>query len=218
MALVDGELRVQCLEAGRRAIGVTRAEQLRAERRLARRRGGEPARPEAVPFTDTRGWSDERIRAQLEVLKSGLDWGATTGSARRWWQAFEDENRHRLDLVLRLAQELAARKATISEFFISYVYSNTDNIQANLHYLDYSRLKKEEERRNKEKIAGAARHRSGDTCPPGAGGTYAFEAHIDGRKTPPPQESDRTIRVRPGEVFPLLRSSGNPCSWKRLGD
>ena len=82
---------------------------------------------------------------------------------------------------------MAAREATISEFFFSYVYSNTDNIQANLLYLDYFRLKKEEERRKKEKAAGEARHRSGDTCPP-------------------------------GEVFPSLRSSGNPRSWKRLGD
>jgi len=186
VALVDGELRVRCLEAGRRAVGVTRAEQLRAERRLARGAGA-PARPEAAPFTDTRGWSDERTRAQLEVVKIGLGWGATTGAARRWWEAFEDENRHQLGMVLRLAQELAAREATISEFFVSYVYSNTDNIQANIHYLDYSRLKKEEERRRKEKAAGEARHRSGDTCPP-------------------------------GEVFPSLRSSGNPCSWKRLGD
>ena len=146
VALVDGELRVRCLEAGRRAVGVTRAEQLRAERRLARGAGA-PARPEAAPFTDTRGWSDERIRARLEVVKIGLGWGTTTGTARRWWEAFEDENRHQFGLVLRLAQELAAREATISEFFISYGDSHTDNIQANLHYIDYSRLKKEEERR-----------------------------------------------------------------------
>jgi len=37
------------------------------------------------------------------------------------------------------------RGATITEFFLAYVYSNTDNIQANLHYLDYTRLKKSTE-------------------------------------------------------------------------
>ena len=42
------------------------------------------------------------------------------------------------------------RKATITEFFLAYVYSNTDNIQANLSYLDYTRLKKEEERKKRE--------------------------------------------------------------------
>ena len=51
---------------------------------------------------------------------------------------------------MRLAEELANRKATITEFFLAYVYSNTDNIQANLHYLDYTRLKKEEERKKRE--------------------------------------------------------------------
>ena len=37
----------------------------------------------------------------------------------------------------------------MDEFFLSYVYSNTDNIQANLHYLDYARLKKRDEKRKK---------------------------------------------------------------------
>ena len=37
-----------------------------------------------------------------------------------------------------------------SLFFLAYVYSNTDNIQANLSYLDYTRLKKEEEKKKKE--------------------------------------------------------------------
>jgi len=50
---------------------------------------------------------------------------------------------------------LRTRKATI-EFFLAYVYSNTDNIQANLSYLDYTRLKKEEEKKKKEAAAKAA--------------------------------------------------------------
>jgi hypothetical protein len=50
-----------------------------------------------------------------------------------------------------LAEELKNRKATITEFFLAYVYSNTDNIMANLHYLDYVRIKKEEERKKKDK-------------------------------------------------------------------
>lgn len=113
---------------------------------------GLPPRPHAVlkpgeqlppEFSDTRGWSDEAIWNAIETLKKNpLEWKATTGSARKWWLAFENENRQRGALILRLAEELALRKATITEFFLSYVYSNTDNIQANLHYLDYSRLKK----------------------------------------------------------------------------
>ena len=101
-------------------------------------------------ITQTKGWTDEQVRTKLEEVKKTLDWDNTTGSARKWWEAFESENKHRLALVLRLAEELANRKATITEFFLAYVYSNTDNIQANLHYLDYTRLKKEEERKKRE--------------------------------------------------------------------
>ena len=107
--------------------------------------GGLPA-----GISNTKGWSDDKIIQTLTDTKKKLDWDNTTGSARKWWEAFETENKHRMALVLRLAEELATRKATITEFFLAYVYSNTDNIQANLSYLDYTRLKKEEEKKKRE--------------------------------------------------------------------
>lgn len=114
--------------------------------------GYNPADPNSLPpgISDTRGWNDEQVKKQLEEVRAKLDWDNTTGSARKWWEAFESENKFRMALVLRLAEELLIRKATITEFFLAYVYSNTDNIQANLHYLDYTRLKKEEEKNKKE--------------------------------------------------------------------
>ncbi len=97
-------------------------------------------------ITDVREWSDEEIWNGLEKLKDDqLDWKNATGSARKWWDAFQEENKHRPALVFRLAEELRNRKATITEFFLAYAYSNTDNIQANLHYLDYKRLKEASE-------------------------------------------------------------------------
>lgn len=108
------------------------------------------AQGQRVGITDTKGWSDEQILKKLEEVKVTLEWDKTSGSARKWWQAFENENKHRVGLVLRLAEELQIRKATITEFFLAYVYSNTDNIQANLCYLDYTRLKREEEKKKKE--------------------------------------------------------------------
>lgn len=96
-------------------------------------------------FTNTAGWTPEQIRARIEEVKaSSLDWPNTTGSAHNWWKIFESENAARLGLVLQLCEELKKRKATITEFFLAYVYSNTENIQANLYYLDYTRIKKEE--------------------------------------------------------------------------
>lgn len=124
---VDAELRMECLT-------------------------GLPPRPRAVistetedGITDVRGMSDEDVRNRLELVKEQIGHGEITGSAKKWWETFEEENHHRPALILRLTEELKKRKATISEFFLSYVYSNTDNIQANLYYLDYLRLKKEEE-------------------------------------------------------------------------
>jgi len=112
-------------------------------------------------ITNTKGWSDEQVSQKLEEVKKNLDWDNTTGSARKWWEAFESENKTRTALVLRLAEELQNRKATITEFFLAYVYSNTDNIQANLSYLDYTRLKKEEERKKKEAASKAVADGSG---------------------------------------------------------
>ena len=114
---------------------------------------GQPAAAAGLPpgISNTRGWTDQDIWNKLEeVKKTKLDWENTTGSARKWWEAFENENKHRAALVLRLGEELAVRNATITEFFLAYVYSNTDNIQANLYYLDYTRLKKEEEKKKRE--------------------------------------------------------------------
>jgi type IV secretory pathway TraG/TraD family ATPase VirD4 len=113
--------------------------------------GGLPAN-----ITNTKGWSEEQIKTKLDEVKKKLDWDNTTGSARKWWEAFENENKHRLNLVLRLGEELQNRKATVTEFFLAYVYSNTDNIQANLCYLDYTRLKKEEEKKRREAAAKAS--------------------------------------------------------------
>jgi hypothetical protein len=128
----------------------------RNDRELRRRAlSGLPPRPRPVlasaaasgpAFTDARELSDEEIWNAVEAVKRGsLGWGETTDSARTWWATFEKENQHRPALVLRLVEELQHRGATINEFFLTYVYSNTDNIQANLHYLDYSRLKKQSE-------------------------------------------------------------------------
>jgi hypothetical protein len=163
-------------------------------------------------------------------MKATLDWAGTTGSARKWWDAFERENSHRLGLVLRLAEELVLRKATLTEFFLAYVYSNTDNIQANLHYLDYTRLKKEEEKRKKEQAAAKAaqaaqeakeanqkkaeaqRFRTGEPCPSGAEGPFVFDGYLDGSADPAPET--REITLEASQVFPA-GTQDKPCWWKK---
>lgn len=104
--------------------------------------------PPRIPIVERK---NKEVLEQLALAKQQLDWENTTGSARKWWEAFEAENTKRLPAVLKLALDLVARSSTITEFFFAYVYSNTDTIQANLHYLDYTRRKKRLERMMKEK-------------------------------------------------------------------
>jgi len=99
-------------------------------------------RRKGQPWTDLSAMTHDQIRESLELIKEkSLDWANTTGSAREWWEKFEEMNQHRPALMHRVAEELQMRKATIVDFYLAYVYSNTDNIQANLHYLDYMMLK-----------------------------------------------------------------------------
>lgn len=117
---------------------------------------GLPPRPRPVlpeessndGFTDTRDLTDESIWNRIEQIKhDDLDWEEASDSAGTWWMKFEEENRHRPSLVFRLVEELQRRNSKINEFFLAYLYSNTDNIQANLHYLDYMKLKEADDAR-----------------------------------------------------------------------
>jgi hypothetical protein len=100
-------------------------------------------------ITDTKDWDLPRLKSHLEKVKVECDWENTIGSARKWWEAFETENLNSMRLVVRVAEEIAVRSATITEFFLAYIYSNTNNLQANIYYLDYTRLKKAEIDRKK---------------------------------------------------------------------
>lgn len=114
--------------------------------------------PGNISLTDTTTWTDEEVCKRLEHVKRQVAYAdAAETSAGKWWTAFEAENKHRPRLILRLAEELAGRSATIQEFFLAYVYSNTDNIQANLHFLDYRRLKTQEEEKKKAAAQAAKR-------------------------------------------------------------
>jgi hypothetical protein len=98
-----------------------------------------------IGLTNIGGWTDEQIGRKLAEVKKTLGWEETPGSARKWWSDVESKSGPAA--MLRLAEELANRKATIAEFFIAHNDSGVDNLQGTLHYLDYSRLKKQEERK-----------------------------------------------------------------------
>ena len=78
----------------------------------------------------------EEVQEQLNELKSKLGWEETTGVAKEWWEAFEAQNEDKTHLVVALGNEILKRDATITEFFLAYLYSNTDSIEGNLEYLE----------------------------------------------------------------------------------
>jgi tetratricopeptide (TPR) repeat protein len=89
------------------------------------------ATPPAQVFPGTsdatiRSWKPEELRRRLDALKKDLDWENTNGVAREWWDGREEENKKDLATVYRLLENLKARKATIKEFFLAYVYSDAD--------------------------------------------------------------------------------------------
>ena len=134
-------------------LGVDAARVL-AEVESAPRRDRELERLLVVGVAD-----DETVEIVRRLNNTALKYEETTGSAKKWWDAFYDENRsrERLPLVVALQEALLVRNATLTEFFLAYVYSNTDNIMGNLHYLDYTRVKKREEQQRKEQAAAQGR-------------------------------------------------------------
>ncbi|MCA8952058.1 MAG: AAA family ATPase [Planctomycetes bacterium] len=94
-------------------------------------------------ITNTRGWTHDQIRERLEEVLPSLEIEAAPKSARTWWQRFVDARDPDPRVVLRVAEELTKRKATIAELFTAFVCSATNSIQGIFHYLDYKRLKDE---------------------------------------------------------------------------
>jgi hypothetical protein len=106
------------------------------------------------PLSDAADWTEAQIRERLQELRPLLGYAAARCSAKMLWQNFEALNQHRLRLVLRVAEELLNRSASIDEFFLSHKESGSENLQAILHYLDFRRLRqKEQEEKRSQKFS-----------------------------------------------------------------
>ena len=92
-------------------------------------------------ITNTQGWTREQIRERLDEVLPSLQVGEASKPAAIWWRRFVADREDDLHVVLRVAEELMKRQASIPEFFNAFVRSATENIQGVLHYLDYRRLK-----------------------------------------------------------------------------
>jgi hypothetical protein len=172
-----------------------------------------PACPESIlppGISNTKGWTEAQLKSKLEQVRKTLDWDNTTGSARKWWITFEEENKSRVALVLRLAEELAVRKATITEFFLAYVYSNTDSISGNLSYLDYTRHKKEEEAK-KRKAAGDLLEKKKEESPKDKSDSDIFADHTPAKSSESKSDPGEQTFVRCKSCGSLVPSNSNRC-------
>ncbi len=91
-------------------------------------------------ISKTKDWTAEQVRTRLNAVLGILEYDKASSEARIWWQALGIENKNRMDLVLRLAEELAIRKATINEYYRAYRDCKIQNIQAALHFMDFQRF------------------------------------------------------------------------------
>ncbi|MEM9801712.1 MAG: type IV secretory system conjugative DNA transfer family protein [Planctomycetota bacterium] len=174
----------------RDAVGLGSRGPLRVSPLLSHRKtlvGGSPTpRPKPVTpqpdgITNTRGWTENDLRAHLDLVKPFLDPDGAQQAARRWWQRFERENAGRLDLVLRVAEEVVRRGAKLDDFYLATAYSGTNNIQANMHYLDYLLAKNKDEARRSEE---SQQHRERD------------EAHAEDAARSAREPRDRRDEIR----------------------
>lgn len=99
-------------------------------------------------FLDTSTFSAEQLDKAIAEGLQQLDWERAPTAVRRWWQQFDQEMREKklIRHVFRLIEELRHRNATLAEFFYdAFLPSNVQNVAGNLHYLDYVRIRKQEE-------------------------------------------------------------------------
>ncbi len=103
-------------------------------------------------ITNTQGWTSEKIAAKLAEVECQIDYNHSLGrSSDKWWLAFKQENKQNMSAVLQLAEEIATRNARIYDWFMAFVYSNSDSILSTLLFWDYTRTKKEyDEKKRKE--------------------------------------------------------------------
>jgi hypothetical protein len=109
---------------------------------------GSPVPRPSLGVADRLGWTDDQFRARLTEVERGMGCASARQNVRRWWE--EVATTQQPKELLPLAEELMARKATVTEFYDAALTSNTDDLWAVLLFLDYARLKQADEQRMKD--------------------------------------------------------------------
>lgn len=117
----------------------------------------DPPAPWLLPSTTAyKGWSQDRLRRRYRERLASIELASANPKATAWWRSFERTNEDRPHEVLWLAEQIAVRRGTIDVFFTSSVKAATDDVQAMLHYMDYTRRKNGAEARRRAAPAHSA--------------------------------------------------------------
>lgn len=97
-------------------------------------------RLKVTQVSKTEGWSDIQLQLRLADIRRQIAVADAGEEARQLWRSLEAQHNPRQ--VLQLAEELALRGATLEHYLDAYVFSESENIQANLAHVDYALLRK----------------------------------------------------------------------------
>jgi hypothetical protein len=101
--------------------------------------------------TDLRELDAEDVALFRAVAVASLAVEKASAPARAWWNAFEAEaaRRQAPELVLRLAEEVLARDATLDDLVAAGQGGPLGSVPGTLAHLEYRRLKRDEERKKR---------------------------------------------------------------------
>lgn len=88
----------------------------------------------------TATWTAERVADRLAEVQAVLGVSGASHLVQHWWAEFERLNRVRPKTFLRLAEELARRGATVSDYFAAYERGRVEDVQGALDFLDWTFL------------------------------------------------------------------------------
>jgi hypothetical protein len=95
-----------------------------------------------MAFTSIKGWTDREIKALIDRNDQALGLKSVAHSIRDWWNSIKLRLAEQPETIVQLQEELLWRQAGIGDLYLAYKRSGSDNIAANLIYVDFLKAKR----------------------------------------------------------------------------
>lgn len=90
-------------------------------------------------LTQTRGWSEQRLRRKIEAVKQRMKWGSEDKATSEWWGQVEFANRQYPRVLLGYLEEVEKRNGTLDELIDAFRVGNAKSMAAAFFYMDFVR-------------------------------------------------------------------------------